>query len=70
MIGYLYWEQGIKLMYAISAVLAFIGTVNVYVDFSIDSNETGKNALKWYGVSFLLFIVAFCLSVIYNTFLK
>ena len=29
-------------MYAISAVLALIGTVNVYVDFSIDSNETGK----------------------------
>lgn len=45
-----------------------IGTVNVYVDFSIDSNETGENALKWYGASFLLFIVAFCLSVIYNTF--
>ena len=53
-------------MYAIIAVLAFIGTVNVYVDFSIDSNETGKNALKWYGTSFLLFIVAFCLSVIYD----
>ena len=66
MIGYLYWEQGIKLMYAIIAVLAFIGTVNVYVDFSIDSNETGKNALKWYGTSLLLFVVAFCLSMIYD----
>lgn len=63
-------EQGIKLMYAISAVLAFIGAVNVYVDFSIDSNETRKNVLKWYGTSFLLFVVTFCLSVIYNTFLK
>lgn len=63
---YIYWEQGIKLMYAISAVLAFIGTVKVYAHFLIDSDETGKVALKWFGTSFILFVIAFCLSMIYD----
>lgn len=67
---YLYWEQGIKLLYAISAAIGIIGCAKVYFHLVTDSDETRKIALKWYGTSFLLFAVAFCLSVIYNAFLK
>ena len=67
---YLYWEQGIKLLYAYSAVFNIIGTVKVYIHFETDSDETGRVALKWYCMSFLLFTVAFCLSVICDAFLK
>ena len=70
MFGFLYWEQGIKLLYAISAVFGIIGCVKVYYHSVTDSQETMKIALKWYGMSFLLFTVDFCLSVIYNAFLK
>lgn len=70
MTNYLYWEQGIKLLYAISAVICIIGCAKVYYHSVTDSQETMKIALKWYGASFLLFTVAFCLSVIYNAFLK
>lgn len=66
----LYWEQGIKLLYAISAVIGIIGSAKVYFHFVTDSDETRRVALKWFGTSFLLFTVAFCLSVIYNAFLK
>lgn len=44
MFGFLYFEQGIKLLYAISAVVA----------------------LKWFGTSFLLFVTAFYVSMIYD----
>ena len=67
---YLYWEQGIKLLYAYSAVFCIIGTVKVYFHFITDSDETGKVAFKWFGMNFLLFTIAFILSVIYNCFLK
>ena len=66
MFGFLYWEQGIKLLYAISVVLALIGSVKAYYHFVTDSDETGKVALKWLGTSFLLFVTAFCLSMIYD----
>ena len=45
MFGFLYWEQGIELLYAISAVVAFIGCTKVYIEFNSDSDETGKVAL-------------------------
>lgn len=67
---HLYWEEGIKLLYAYSAVFSIIGTVKVYFHFVTDSDETRRVALKWYGMSFLLFTVAFCLSVICDVFLK
>ena len=67
---HLYWEEGIKLLYAYSVVFSIIGTVKVYFHFVTDSDETRRVALKWFGTSFLLFTVAFCLSVIYNAFLK
>lgn len=67
---YLYYEQGIKLLYTFSAVICIIGTVKVYYHFVTDSDETRRVALKWYGMSFLLFTVAFCLSVICDAFLK
>lgn len=66
MFGFLYWEQGIKLLYAISAVFGIIGCVKVCYHFVTDSDETGKVALKWFGTSFLLFVIAFCLSMIYD----
>ena len=66
MFGFLYWQQGIKLLYAISVVFAFIGCVKAYYHFVTDSDETGKVALKWFGMSFLLFVTAFCLSMIYD----
>lgn len=62
------WQEGIKMLYAYSAVFNIIGTVKVYFHFVTDSDETWRVALKWYGMSFLLFIVAFILSVIYNRF--
>ena len=66
MFGFLYWEQGIKLLYAISVVLGLIGSVKAYYHFVIDSDKTEKVALKWFGTSFLLFVIAFCLSMIYD----
>lgn len=67
---YLYLEQGIELLYAYSAVFCIIGTVKVYFHFITDSDETWKVAFKWFGMSFLLFTIAFILLVIYNFFLK
>lgn len=67
---YLYYEQGIKLLYAISAVIGIIGCAKVYYHFITDSDETGRVAFKWFGMSFLLFTIAFILLVIYNAFLK
>ena len=65
---YMCWQEGIKMLYAYSAVFIIIGTVKVYFHFVTDSDETRRVALKWFGTSFLLFIVAFILSVIYNRF--
>lgn len=67
---HLYWEQGIKLLYAYSAVFCIIGSVKVYIHFVTDSDETGRVAFKWFGMSFLLLTIAFILLVIYNAFLK
>lgn len=67
---YLFWEQGIKLLYAFSSVICIIGCAKVYYHFITDSDETGRVAFKWFGMSFLLFTIAFILLVIYNSFLK
>ena len=67
---YLFWEQGIKLLYAFSSVICIIGCAKVYYHFMTDSDETGRVAFKWFGMSFLLFTIAFILLVIYNAFLK
>lgn len=66
MFSFIYWEQGIKLLYAISAVSGIIGCVKVYYHFVTDSDKTRKVALKWFGTSFILFVIAFCLSMIYD----
>ncbi len=65
---YLYWGQGIKLLYAFSAVICIIGCAKVFFHFIKDSDETGRVAFKWFGTSFLLFTVAFILLVIYDFF--
>lgn len=62
------WQEGINMLYAYSAVISIIGCAKVYFHFITDSDETRRVALKWFGTSFLLFIVAFILSVIYNRF--
>lgn len=62
------WQEGINMLYAYSAVISIIGCAKVYLHFITDSDETRRVALKWFGTSFLLFIVAFILSVIYNRF--
>lgn len=67
---FLYWEQGIKLLYTFSAVICIIGCSKVFLHFIKDSEETGRVAFKWFGTSFLLFTIAFILLVIYNSFLK
>lgn len=67
---YLYYEQGIILLYAFSTVICIIGCAKVFFHFIKDSDETGIVAFKWFGTSFLLFTVSFSLSVIYNAFLK
>nr|DAO41745.1 MAG TPA: protein of unknown function (DUF4134) [Crassvirales sp.] len=67
---HLYWEQGIKLLYAFSALICIIGCAKVFFHFITDSDEIGRVAFKWFGMSFLLFTIAFILSVIYNCFLK
>ena len=67
---YLYWEKGINLLYTISALICIIGCVKVYFHLITDSDKTGRIAFKWLGMSFLLFTVAFCLSVICDAFLK
>ncbi len=46
MFGFLYWEQGIKLLYAISVVLGLIGSVKAYYHFVTDGDKTGKVTLK------------------------
>lgn len=67
---YLFLEQGIKLLYAISALICIIGCVKVYFHLITDSDKTGRIAFKWLGMSFLLFTIAFILLVIYTYFLK
>ena len=49
---YLFLEQGIKLLYAISAVIGIIGCAKVYYHFITDSDETRRVALKWFGMRF------------------
>ena len=66
MFKFLYLEQGIRLLYAISVVVAFRGCAKVYIEFNSDSYETRKVALKLFGTSFILFVTAFCLSMIYD----
>lgn len=67
---YLLLEQGIEFLYTISALICIIGCVKVYFHLIKDSDKTGRIAFKWLGMSFLLFTIAFILSVIYTYFLK
>ncbi len=61
----LYFGSGIKLMYAVGAVVGLIGAVKVYNKWSSGDPDTGRVAASWFGACIFLVIVA---TVIKNFF--
>ncbi|MCD8282564.1 MAG: DUF4134 domain-containing protein [Prevotella sp.] len=57
-----YFEPGVKLIYAIGAVVGLIGGVKVYSKFSSGDPDTSKTAASWFGACIFLIVAATILS--------
>lgn len=53
-----YFEPGVKLIYAIGAVVGLIGGVKVYGKFSSGDPDTSKTAASWFGACIFLIVAA------------
>lgn len=53
-----YFEPGVKLIYAIGAVVGLIGGVKVYSKFSSGDPDTSKTAASWFGACIFLIVAA------------
>jgi uncharacterized protein DUF4134 len=53
-----YFTSGTNLMYAVGAVVGFIGAVKVYNKWNSGDPDTGKVAAAWFGSCVFLVVVA------------
>ena len=53
-----YFDPGTKLIYAIGAVVGFIGGIKVYNKFSSGDPDTSKTAASWFGACIFLIVAA------------
>lgn len=53
-----YFDPGMKLIYAIGAVVGLIGGVKVYGKFSSGDPDTSKTAASWFGACIFLIVAA------------
>ena len=53
-----YFDSGVKLVYAIGALVGLIGAVKVYQKWNHGDHDTGKVAAAWFGSCIFLVIVA------------
>lgn len=53
-----YFDVGINLVYAVSAVLGLVGAIRVYQKWSAGHPDTGSTAAAWFGSCIFLVIVA------------
>lgn len=53
-----YFEPGVKLVYAVGAVIGLIGGVKVYGKFSSGDPDTTKVAASWFGACIFLIVAA------------
>ena len=53
-----YFDPGTKLIYAVGAVVGFIGVVKVYSKFSSGDPDTSKTAASWFGACIFLIVAA------------
>lgn len=57
-----YFKAGMKLMYAVGAVVGLIGAIRVYNKWSSGDPDTGRVAASWFGACIFLVIVATVIS--------
>ena len=53
-----YFDPGVKLIYAVGAVIGLIGGVKVYGKFSSGDPDTSKTAASWFGACIFLIVAA------------
>ncbi len=53
-----YFEPGVKLIYAIGAVVGLIGGVKYYSKWSSGDPDTSKTAASWFGACIFLIVAA------------
>ena len=53
-----YFDPATKLVYAIGAVVGWIGGVKVYNKFSSGDPDTSKTAASWFGACIFLIVAA------------
>lgn len=53
-----YFEPGVKLIYAIGAVVGLIGGVKCYSKWSSGDPDTSKTAASWFGACIFLIVAA------------
>lgn len=57
-----YFQSGVNLMYAISAIVGLVGAVKVFNKWNSGEPDTGKVAAAWFGSCVFLVVVATVLS--------
>lgn len=60
-----YFEPGIKLTYAVGAVIGLVGGVKVYQKFSSGDPDTSKTASAWIGACIFLIVAATILKAFF-----
>ena len=53
-----YFDPGMKLIYAVGAVVGLIGGIKVYNKFSSGDPDTSKTAASWFGACIFLIVAA------------
>ncbi|PSK90791.1 DUF4134 domain-containing protein [Taibaiella chishuiensis] len=53
-----YFKSGVKLMYAVGALVGLIGAVKVYQKWNSGDQDTSKVASAWFGSCIFLVVVA------------
>lgn len=61
-----YFKTGIKLMYAVGALVGLIGAVKVYQKWNGGDPDTSKVAAAWFGSCIFLVVVATIISAFFG----
>ncbi|WP_333887391.1 DUF4134 domain-containing protein [Sphingobacterium siyangense] len=61
-----YFKSGVKLMYAVGALVGLIGAVKVYQKWNGGDPDTSKVAAAWFGSCIFLVVVATIISAFFG----
>lgn len=61
-----YFKNGVKLMYAVGALVGLIGAVKVYQKWNGGDPDTSKVAAAWFGSCIFLVVVATIISAFFG----